>query len=513
MEQEFQKLKQLLQEVSDLNSIGSLLYWDQSTYMPAQGAEARGRQLAYVSKQAHEKSTRAEIGQLAEKCVQYFEKSSPQGPELAISRVVLKDFLRSSRVPTEFVGELSEHASKSYEAWIKARPANDFQAMIPFLKKNLELTKKYTSYFSEFSHPLDALMEETEPGLRVSFVEPMFKELRTGLQQILQTHLQQQKSDDSCIKKFYAKDKQLAFGLKVAQDFGYSLASGRQDETHHPFMTKIAKGDTRILTRVNEYDFGDAFFSTTHEAGHALYEMGISEAFAETSCYTGTSVGVHESQSRLWENVVGRSFGFWQYYYPFLQEVFPENLKDTSLTEFYWAINKVSPSLIRVDADELTYNMHVIVRFEIEKALLEGQMQVEDLPRVWNEKYQEYLGIEVPDFKMGCLQDVHWFGGSIGGYFQGYTMGNILSAQFYASACKAHPQIPLQISQGQFSLLHTWLKENIYQYGRSIEPLDLIRQATGEAMSLQPYLQYLKTKYNFEEMKSHKGNLDFIEAT
>ncbi len=279
------------------------------------------------------------------------------------------------------------------------------------------------------------------------------------------------------------------------QCLGYDLKRGRLDLTHHPFCTRFSAGDIRITTRVNENDLGDALFSTVHEAGHAMYEQGVSTAFDGAPLGHGVSAGVHESQSRLWENMVARSRGFWEHFYPALQKVFPDSSRAFRLTEFHRAINKVARSLIRTDADEVTYNLHIMLRFDLELRLLEGKLRVTDLPEAWRAAMQADLGIVPADDRDGCLQDVHWYSGSIGGGFQSYTIGNILGAQFYAAALKAHPEIPGDIARGEFGTLHGWLRENVYQHGSKFAPNELVKRATGSVMSMKPYLDYLREKY------------------
>jgi carboxypeptidase Taq len=302
-------------------------------------------------------------------------------------------------------------------------------------------------------------------------------------------------ADDSSLKRHFPKDKQLAFGEPIIKQFGYDFQRGRQDLTHHPFATKFSIGDVRITTRINEHDLTDGLFSTLHEAGHAMYEQGIDPSYEGTPLDGGTSAGVHESQSRLWENVVGRSRAFWEHYYPQLQAAFPNTLDDVSLDTFYRAVNKVQRSLIRTDADEVTYNLHVMLRFDLELRLLEGKLAVRDLPEAWHERYEKDLGVTAPNDTDGVLQDVHWYGGVIGGVFQGYTIGNILSAQFYDAALKAHPSITNDIGRGEFSALFTWLRENIYRQGSKFTAPELIERVTGSPMTIEPYIRYLCAKY------------------
>jgi len=287
----------------------------------------------------------------------------------------------------------------------------------------------------------------------------------------------------------------LDFGLEVIKRYGYDLQRGREDKAPHPLTISFSIGDVRITTRVREDYLGDALFSTLHEAGHGMYEQGIDPSLDGTPLASGTSSGVHESQSRLWENVVGRSRGFWEYYYPRLQEYFPEQLKSVSLDAFYRAINKVRPSLIRVDADEVTYNLHVMIRFDLELALLEGNLAVKDLPDAWRARYEADLGVTPPGDRDGVMQDIHWYFGTVGGMFQGYTLGNILSAQFYAAALNARPEIVDEIAQGRFEMLHGWLKDNIYRHGRKFTANEIVERATGGPLTIEPYVRYLWTKY------------------
>jgi carboxypeptidase Taq len=333
-------------------------------------------------------------------------------------------------------------------------------------------------------------------------VSAVFAELRAQLVPLVKAISQKQSESGedatsvmACLRQSFPEDKQAAFGLSIIKEFGYDFDRGRQDKTHHPFMTKFSLGDVRITTRFSERDFGDGLFSTTHESGHAMYEQGINCAYEGTPLANGTSAGVHESQSRLWENLVGRSRGFWEHFYPQAQAVFPGQLKPVPLDAFYRAINHVQPSLIRVDADEVTYNLHVMIRFNLERVMLEGSLAVKDLPDAWDELYESDLGVAPPSQKDGVLQDVHWYAGTIGGSFQGYTLGNILSGQFYAAALQAHPEIPSEIRHGQFGTLHGWLRDNLYTHGSKYTTNELLQRVTGESLSVQPYMNYLRQKY------------------
>jgi carboxypeptidase Taq len=393
------------------------------------------------------------------------------------------------------MSEFYSHSAASYEAWAKARPENDFAAVRPLLEKTLELSRRLADFFPGYEHIADPLIDASDYGMRASSVRALFGALRAELVPIVQAIAERPPADDSCLTQHYPADAQLAFGVEVIKRYGYDFERGRQDLTHHPYMTKFSLGDVRITTRVNEQHLSQGLFGTLHEAGHALYEQGIRRDFEGTVLAGGTSAGVHESQSRLWENIVGRSRGFWQHFYPQLQAVFPAQLGTVDLDTFYRAINKVERSLIRVEADEVTYNLHVMMRFDFELALLEGALEVKDLPDAWYERMQADLGIAPPDDADGVMQDVHWYAGLIGGSFQGYTIGNILSAQFYEAATRANPGIAGEIAAGQFGTLHGWLKDNVYQHGRMYTAVELVERATGGPLTFEPYIRYLRRKY------------------
>jgi carboxypeptidase Taq len=326
-------------------------------------------------------------------------------------------------------------------------------------------------------------------------VSALFADLRRELVPIAQAICDQAAADDSCLQGAFPEHQQLDFGLAIAKAFGYDLERGRQDKSPHPFCTKFSIDDVRITTRVKTSDLTEALFSTLHEAGHAMYEQGVARELADSPLGSGASLAVHESQSRLWENLVGRSRSFWEHYYPSLQRAFPQTYGKVRLEAFYRAINKVARSLIRTDADEVTYNLHIVLRFDLENAMLEGRLAVKDLPEAWRARYQSDLGIAPPDDRDGCLQDVHWYGSGVGGCFHSYTIGNILSAQFYGAALRAHPQIEQEIGRGEFSTLHGWLVQNVYRHGRKHLQDDVVRRATGEEISIKPYIGYLRKKY------------------
>jgi carboxypeptidase Taq len=490
-----QELKNRLAEAQDLDRAGAVLNWDQSTYMPPGGAAARARQLATLARLSQEKFTDPAVGKLLDELWPYAESLPYDSDNASLIRVTRREYERMTKVPPEFMGRLYSHAAESYQAWTEARPENDFARMLPYLEKTLDLSRQLANYFPGYEHIADPLIDFADYGMRVSTLRPLFAELRARQVPLVQAITEQTPVDDSCLRKHFPEAQQLDFCRQVVKRLGYDFQRGRLDKTHHPFETSFSIGDVRITTRVKEDFLGECLFSCIHESGHGMYEQGIHPDLEATPLASGTSAGVHESQSRLWENVVGRSRGCWEYFYPQLQAIFPEQLGGTPLEEFYRAINKVERSLIRTDADEVTYNLHVMIRFDLEAALLEGSLTLKDLPDAWNARYQSDVGVTPPGHGDGVLQDVHWYAGIIGGDFQGYTLGNILSAQFYAAALSDHPEIPAQICQGQFETLHTWLVENIYQSGSKYTAPELIERVTGGPIQIGPYIQYLRDKY------------------
>jgi len=495
MESKLQELKTRLLEINDIDSAASVLGWDQSTYMPAGGAEARGRQLATLARISQEKFIDPVVGKLLDDLLAYGESLPYDSDDASLIRVTRRDYERALKVPPDFLAEFSEHSSHGYMTWAQARPANDFKKVQPLLEKTLDYSRKFADFFPGYDHIADPLIDFADYGMKAESVSQLFADLRAQLVPIVKAITSQPPADDSALRKHFPEGDQLNFGAEVVRQLGYDFNRGRIDKTHHPFMTKFSLGDVRITTRVKENDFGDCLFSNIHESGHAMYEQGIDMSLEGTPLAGGTSAGVHESQSRLWENIVGRSRGFWEFFYPKLQAAFPEQLRGVSLNEYYAAVNKVERSLIRTDADEVTYNLHVMLRFDFELQLLEGKLSVRDLPEAWHERFEHDFGVTPPDDRDGVLQDVHWYAGVVGGSFQGYTLGNILSAQFYGAALKAHPEIPDEMKEGKFATLHTWLKENLYKHGRKFTAPEIIERASGSALTIDPYIDYLKTKY------------------
>jgi carboxypeptidase Taq len=494
MNPHLQELKARLAEIDDLHGASALLHWDQATYMPPAGAEARGRQLATLNRLAHEKFIDDAIGKLLDE-LQPWENAQPfDDDDASLVRVTRRSWEKAVKVPAEFEARLSDHLAVAYQAWTEARPADNWKSVEGIFEKTLDLSRELANFFPGYEHIADPLIDFSDEGMKASTTKVLFAQLREQLVPLVEAIADKPQPNVEKLRGTFPEAEQMRFAEEIIKQFGYDFSRGRQDKTHHPFMTKFSLGDVRITTRCDENDVQELLFSTLHEAGHALYEQGIAQSYESTPLANGTSSGVHESQSRLWENLVGRSRGFWQHYFSQLQSTFPA-LQDVSLEDWYRAINRVQRSLIRTDADEVTYNLHVMIRFDLELALLEGSLAVRDLPEAWRERYRSDLGIAPPDDKDGVLQDVHWFSGTVGGAFQGYTIGNILSAQFFHNATQAHPEIPTQIEQGQFGTLHAWLRDNIYRHGSKYTAPELIERVTGGPLTIEPYMEYLRRKY------------------
>ena len=497
MESMIAALKARLAEINDLELTARVLSWDRSTYMPSGGAAARGRQLATINRLLQERRADPELGRLLDKLMAYGGNLPYESDEASLIRIARREYEKAVKVPPDFVAEAATLFNDTYQTWIKARAENDFSSVQPYLERNLEMSRRYAEFFPGYDHVADPLIARQDYGMKAKVIQALFSNLRNQLVPLLSKIMEQPEPDDSFLYQSYPEDQQLAFGREIIKQYGYDFDRGRQDKTWHPFMTVFSVNDVRITTRVYEEDLGQALFSTLHEAGHALYQMGVKQSYEGSPLLYGASSGVHESQSRLWENLVGRSRNFWKFYYPRLQAVFPDQLGQVTQEDFIRAINKVKPSLIRTDADEVTYNLHVMIRFDLELALLEGRLSVKDLPDAWHARYESDLGLRALDDRDGVLQDVHWFGTYfIGGAFQGYTLGNIMSAIFFEWAIEEHPEIPDRIAAGKFDLLHRWLKDNIYQYGRKFTADELVHRISGEALTIEPYMRYLWAKYS-----------------
>ncbi len=503
------RLKAELAVLEDLSQAQSLLSWDQNTYMPDGAATARAQQMATLSKLSHERLTNPSVREMLSTLESAApskdstesgaeddaESASDKEDDAALLEVTRRNVARAVKLPSDFVEDFTKARSAGQQAWIRARANADFALFAPHLDKILDFARRQADYLGYDDHPYDALHDLYERGSSTAKVRTVFAELRDATVPLVKDVVEKGRDiDDSSVHQPFGEALQEQFGTEVVKSFGYDFEHGRLDRTVHPFATGISKYDVRITTRYQPDFLNPALFGTMHEAGHAMYEQGIASRYDRSPLGNAVSLGIHESQSRLWENLVGRSYGFWEFYYPRLQEVFPAQLGEVSLDDFYAAINKLEPSLIRVEADEVTYNLHVMVRFELELALLEGSLSVQDLPDAWNAKYEDYLGLTPPDNAQGCLQDIHWSFGAIG-YFPTYTLGNIMSVQLFEAAKRAHPELEKEIRQGTFTTLLGWLRGTIHQHGSKYEPSDLLQRAVGGELDAKPYINYLNTKF------------------
>ena len=493
MKEKMAQLKTILAEIADLHYVSAVLGWDQQTYMPPGGAEGRSHQIALLERLAHERSTSAELGKLLDELKPYAAGLDPDSDEARLVKVTADLYDREIRVPSRHVVEFTEATTLGYQAWLEARAKSDFSAFRPHLEKIIELRKEYASFFPGCDHPYDALLDYFEPKMKAAEVKAIFDDLRPKQVELIRAIASRPQVDDSFLHQPFDEQKQWAFGEEVVTRFGYDWNCGRQDKTAHPFTTSFGLRDVRITTRVEPDFLNSMLFGTMHECGHALYDAGISPAYERSSLGTAASYAIHESQSRMWENLVGRSLPFWQYFYPRLQEVFPQ-LAGVPLEKFYKGINRVQPSLVRVEADEATYNLHIMLRFEIEMALFDGKVDARDLPDLWNTKMQEYLGVTPPDDARGILQDVHWSSGYMG-YFPTYALGNLISAQMWERINQDIPDLTDQIRAGKFDALLNWLREKVHRYGSKYEPQELVQKVTGSRIDSAAYVRYLTRKF------------------
>lgn len=488
------ELKSYLKNIYYLNHAMSLLGWDTRVTMPRKGNDERGEVLGYLSLEGYKLRTSPQIKGF----IDFFEKEKDLDD---VTKVIIKKIKKSYDKMTKIPGEKNKEwvisTSKSEAAWEDAKDKGDFHIFKPHLQEMINISKEFAEYIKEDDKKsnYEVLLDEFEPGNTIESLDNVFTDLKEGILDILNKIKNSNINiDDSILKVSVKKADQEAFVTHVLEKLGYDFKGGRMDESVHPFTLTVGSGDVRITTRYIENDFTNAFFSCVHEGGHAIYEQDIPNTLKYTYLDTASSMGIHESQSRFYENIIARSESFWTYYFKEVQQRFP-HLKDVSLDNFYNAINKVKPSLIRVDADELTYSLHVIIRYEIEKMLIDGDLNVEDLPKVWNEKYKEYLGIEPKDDREGVLQDMHW-SGRIFGYFPSYALGNLYGAQFLNKMLKDMPDMYERIEEGEFSHIHKWLNDNIHAHGSIYEPSELIKIVTGEELNSKYFLKYLRDKYS-----------------
>lgn len=488
----FEEYKDYMQKVADLRYASAVLQWDQETYLPPKGANIRGRQVATLSEMSHEMFTSSKLGNLLDALLQKNDLPSPQRKNVELT---WEDYTKQKKFPSVFVRAMAETTQKSFHSWIQARRENKFSLFEKDLTELLHLKQQEAELLGYDQHPYNALLNDHDKGSSVQLLDSLFSDMQVPLKELLDTITSRQQVNDTFLKQHFPRQLQWEFGMEIIKDLGYDLEAGRQDLAEHPFTINFNSQDVRITTRIDENDLSNMIWSCIHEVGHALYEQGIPSDQYGLPLGEPASFSIHESQSRLWENHVGRSRAFCEYVLPILQKYFPKQLGDISVDEFYRGINKVEPSFIRTEADELTYHFHVMIRYEIEKKLMEKSIAVADIPAYWNEHYHRYLGVSVNDDKTGCLQDVHWSHGSFG-YFPTYSQGSLYAAQIYQSASNAIPTLEKEIIAGDNSQLLNWLRENIHRYGRFYTSEDLCKKVTGDGLQSRFFLDYLLAKYS-----------------
>ena len=488
----YQSVKNHLQKIFDVQASIALLNWDQETKMPKGGAQQRARQISTLSGIAHELLTdhafKSKVRDLNECLDQLNTEESVNINE------TFKQIERAEKLDTDFVTRRSALVSETYQAWTEARAKKSFSVYQEQLDKLIQLKKEEAERIGYNGHIYDALLEEFEPGMNSAMVDKIFEGVKNHLQPILKKINAQKKPDDSFLFKHFNKDKQWDFGIDLLKNMGYDFNRGRQDISVHPFSTGFGPDDIRVTTRISENNFSSMVWSCIHEGGHALYEQGMLSQNYGLPMGSYISLGIHESQSRLWENHVGRSKAYWKFHYPKVKNVFPEQFDGVSLNDFYAAANRIAPSPIRTEADELHYHFHVLIRFEIEKALLEGSLKTADAESYWNEKYKEYLGLDITDPNSGILQDIHWSLGSFG-YFPTYSIGSFYAAQFHAQATKEVDNLEEQTTTGDHSKLLTWLQGKIYKHGKRTSAEGLCKELTGEGLNYKYFEAYVQKKY------------------
>ncbi|MFI5282081.1 MAG: carboxypeptidase M32 [Candidatus Dormibacterales bacterium] len=495
MSDNLQRLKEILAEVTDLTRASAVLEWDQETFMPRGGIGARAEQLAALQRSAHVQFTSDEVGRLLERAEGEVGGLPYDSDEASLVRVTRRDYEEARRISPGLVAEMAHAGSSARPAWEQARHDSDFKVFAPSLEKNVDLNRQLADALGYEKRPYDALINHTETGMTTDQLEAIFGEIKAAVVPLIADIAQHVDAvDDRVLYRGFDTALQLQYALDVAWRLGYDLEGGRQDLSTHPFSTTFGPGDSRITTRVSRDFFNECLFGSIHEAGHAMYTQGMGKVLDRTPVWAAASPGFHESQSRLWENLVGRSLPFWKHFYPSLKSVFPGPLQGVDDVAFYKAVNRCHPSLIRVESDEVTYNMHIMVRFELENEMLEGRLKVKDLPEAWNDRFKTYLGIAVPNDREGVLQDIHW--SYVGfGIFPGYTIGNLIGAQLMEKIRTEFPDLDAQFERGEFSTLLGWLQTNIHRQVRKFTPNELLERATGKPMIAGPWIDYVRRKF------------------
>jgi carboxypeptidase Taq len=489
----FDELCRRLREVTDLGKTMSLLAWDQQTVLPPRGAAVRAEQIASVGRIAHEKFTSAEVGKLLDELAGFEQEHEYDSFEASLIRVARRDWEKARKVPAELRAEMSRQSALAIPVWVEARKNDDFGSFLPVLRTNLGLRTQYVEIFiDEYDEPYDVLLDDFEKEMRSAEVRELFDYVKEH-QAPLVKEVAAGEQPEAAPERTFPLEQQKAFELEVVRRFGYTDDAWRIDPTVHPFASGTSTQDIRLTTRYFDHNL-DGLFATMHESGHGLYEHQVDPALERTPLCRGASLGLHESQSRMWENLVGRSLPFWRFFFPQLQEHFPEQFAGYGAERWYREVNTVQPSLIRVEADEATYNLHIILRFELEQEMLAGAFPLERLPEEWNRRMYDYLGVEVPDDTHGVLQDTHWASGSVG-YFPTYALGNLVSAQLWEKILTEIPDLYDQFEQGEFGALREWLRDRLHRHGRKFTPKETLERAIGtDRIDPEPYVRYLRAK-------------------
>ena len=493
----YSNLTRLLREAALLGSCGSVLSWDEQTYMPTNGAAHRAEQLGLLAGLTHERSTSPQIGELLTELERQNDLGDADSDRVVNVREARRAFDRQTKLSRRLVEELSRTTTLSQQAWIGAREDSDFAAFLPWLEKMIGLKREEAQAVGYGAGvPYDALLDDYEPGMTAAEIERVFSPLRDELVKLVGAIQNSSRRPNlEILSRHYPKTPQIVIAEGASKAIGFDFEAGRVDESAHPFCSGFGPGDCRLTTRYHDHHFNSAFFGVLHESGHGIYDQGLSAENFGLGVGQAASLGIHESQSRLWENFVGRSRSFWSYMYPTVQTAFPKALSDTAIEDFYFAINDVRPSLIRVEADEVTYNLHIMLRFEIEKDLISGDLKPADVPAAWNDKVQRYFGLDVPSDANGCLQDIHWSAGLFG-YFPTYALGNMYAAQFFNAARRDLGDLDDQFARGVFKPLKGWLNEKIHRHGKRYPAKRLVEIVTGQSLSHQPLIGHLQAKFS-----------------
>jgi carboxypeptidase Taq len=488
-----EQLKERLGEVTDLGKVTRLLSWDQQTMMPLAGTGHRAEQMATVQRLAHELFTDPAVGSMLEELRPLEESLEPDSDDATLIAVTRRDYEKAVNVPASLRAAMTRAAAEARPVWVKAKAESDFPSFLPYLERIVDLKLQYVDCVADgAAERYDVLLDDYEPQTTTAEVRTLFAELKPPLVELI-AELRERDVDDSFLHGDFPPERQRALAHEVLELLGHRPDSWRLDPTEHPFASGPGRDDVRITTNYHP-DSLESLFSTMHEYGHGLYSHQQPQHLERLPTGQACSLGIHESQSRLWENLVGRSLPFWRLFYPRLQETYPEQLAAVDLGRFHAGIHAVKPGLIRIQADEVCYGMHVMLRFELEQDIVEGRVALRDLPQRWNEKMWEYLGVEVPDDGHGVLQDVHWSGGSIG-YFSTYLIGTVASVQIWEAVSRDLPDLEEQVGRGEFTPLRDWLGEHIHALGRKFSPQETLRRASGSSLSAQPYLDYLRRTY------------------